>query len=94
MNRRRLEGLVRKIIFAGEAQLEGTLRWAGRLVGDAARKGEIELDVAEAVLVRAAARAGLAEIEARRTVAHSFHILQLLMIGGPNEGERRGSRKW
>jgi hypothetical protein len=43
------------------------------------------------VLVRAATRAGLTEIEARRTVAHSFHIL---MIGGPNEGERRGSRKW
>jgi hypothetical protein len=75
LNRRRLEGLVRKIIGAGEAQLEGTLRWAGRLVGDAARKGEIELDVAEAVLVRAAARAGLAEIEARRTVANSFHTL-------------------
>jgi hypothetical protein len=27
------------------------------------------------VLVRAAARAGLAEIEARRTVANSFHTL-------------------
>jgi hypothetical protein len=94
LNRRRLEGLVRKIIGAGEAQLDGTLRWAARLVGDAARKGEIEPDVAEAVLVRAATRAGLTEIEARRTVAHSFHILQLLMIGGPNEGERRGSRKW
>ena len=73
LNRRRLEGLVRKIIFAGEAQLEGTLRWASRLVGDAARKGEIELDVAEAVLVRAAARAGLEVIEARRTVANIFH---------------------
>jgi hypothetical protein len=75
LNRRRLEGLVLKIIGAGEAQLDGTLRWAARLVGDAARKGEIEPDVAEAVLVRAAARAGLAEIEARRTVANSFHTL-------------------
>jgi hypothetical protein len=75
LNRRRLEGLVRKIIGAGEAQLEGTLRWVARVVGDAARKGEIEPEVAEAVLVRAATRAGLADVEARRTVANCFQIL-------------------
>jgi hypothetical protein len=75
LNRRRLEGLVREIIGAGEAQLEGTLRWVARVIGNAARNGEIEPEVAEAVLVRAATRAGLAEAEARRTIVNSLHTL-------------------
>jgi hypothetical protein len=85
LNCRPLEGLVRKIIGASEAQLDGTLRWAARLVGNAARKGEIAPEVAEAVLVRAAVRARLAEIAARRTVASSFLAV---IMGDPNEAER------
>jgi len=75
LDRRRLEGLIREIIEAGAAELERTLRWAAHQLGAAACNGEIGADVAEAVLVRAAARAGLAEIEARRTVASSFHMV-------------------
>lgn len=78
LSRRRLEGLIRKIIGSGEAQLEDTLRWAAHLLGAAVCNGEIAADVAEAALVRAAARAGLAEIAARHTVASCFHTV----IGG------------
>jgi hypothetical protein len=69
MDRRRLEGLLGKVVGAGEARIRGTLIWAARLIGNAAQKGEIKPDVAEAMLVRAAGRAGMAETEARRAVA-------------------------
>ncbi len=84
LNRRRLEGVIRKIKGAGEAQREGTLRWAARVLGPAARSDEIRPDIAQAMLVRAAAAVGIDQSVARRLIAAGFHT-----IGGLNEGERR-----
>ena len=90
MDRRRLEGLIGKIIGAGRGELDGTLRRAARRPGTAACNGEIGLEIAEALLVRAAQRAGLAENAARRVVAGSFHML---IMGEPSETERRRPRE-
>jgi hypothetical protein len=84
--RGRLEGLVRKIITAGQ-QREGTLRWACGVLGAAAGNGEIRPDVARAMLVRAGIRAGLGETAAQRLVAASFQL-----IGGVYAGHRQ--RPW
>jgi hypothetical protein len=72
LDRRRLEGLVRKIITANRLQREGVLRWATRRLVVAASKGEIQPAVAEAVLVRAATRAGIAETVTWRIVTDGF----------------------
>lgn len=86
LHRGRLEGLVRKIITAGQ-QREGTLRWACGVLGAAADNGDIRPELAQAMLVRAGMRAGLGETAAQRLVAASFQIM-----GALNEGERR--RPW
>jgi len=64
LNGRRLAGLVIAIARAAEGNRNATLYWASRRIADSAREGEF---AAEA-LVAAAVRAGLPEIEARRTV--------------------------
>jgi hypothetical protein len=87
LNRRRLEGVVRKIITAAQVEREGALGWACQVLGAAAAKGEIRADVARAMLVRAGIRAGLAETASKRLVAAKFRT-----TGGLNEGERRRPR--
>lgn len=88
LDRRRLEGLVRKVITASQWQREGTLRWACHVLGAAAGNGEIRPELAQAMLVRAGIRAGLSETAAQRVVAASFRT-----TGGlSNEGERRWSQ--
>ena len=63
---------MRKVKFAPESQRNSTLHWGACRLGEAIRKGEIGSSVAEALLVRAALRAGLPEAEARRTIASGF----------------------
>ena len=72
LDRRRLAGMVRKIISADEIRRKGTLAWAAALVSNAVRSGDIAPEIAEALLVRAAARAGLAETEARCAIARGM----------------------
>jgi hypothetical protein len=72
----RLEGLVRKIITAGQ-QREGTLRWACSVLRTAADSGDIRPELAQALLVRAGIRAGLGETAAQRLVANSFQIMAI-----------------
>jgi hypothetical protein len=81
LNRRRLEGLLGKIIGADQNRREGTLIWAAGLVGEAVRNGDIAPEVAEAMLVRAAGRAGLADTEARCAVARGMGSLAKPMRG-------------
>ena len=90
LDRRRLEGLVRKVKFAPESQRNGTLHWGACRLGEAIRKGDIGSSVAEALLVRAALRAGLPEAEARRTIASGLGTTanSTHMTGEFDEGER------
>ncbi len=72
LDHRRLEGLLRKLAFAPEGQRNGLLYWSACRLGEAIGKGEIAPDIGEAVLLRAALRAGLPKDEARRTIASGF----------------------
>jgi hypothetical protein len=67
--RQRLEGLLGKMVHADRARSREKLVRTARLIAPAVRDTEIRSEVAELVLVRAAARAGLADSEARRIVA-------------------------
>jgi hypothetical protein len=72
LDRRRLEGLLRKVKFAPELERNNTLHWGACRLGEAIRKGEIGPSEAAALLVCAALDAGLPEMEARRTIASGF----------------------
>jgi hypothetical protein len=72
LDRRRLEGLVRKIITADRVQREGTLHWACHVLSLAAATGEIRPELARAMLIRAGIRAGFGETAVQRVVAASF----------------------
>jgi hypothetical protein len=71
-NRRRLEELVGKVGRVDQARLKRRLVRTAGLVANAVRNGEIRPEVAEAVLARAAAQAGLEESEARRLGSFTF----------------------
>jgi hypothetical protein len=66
---RRLSGLVRAVARALEGERNDTLFWAACRLGDAVRAGDVAEDFGADVLERAAARCGLQQAEARRTIA-------------------------
>jgi hypothetical protein len=83
---RRLGGVLRKIKFVGEGHRNDVLFWGACRLGAAIGKGEIDEAMAAALLLRAALEAGLAEVEARRTIASGFRTANT--TGGRDEGER------
>jgi hypothetical protein len=63
-----LRGLVRLVANASEGQRNRVLFWASCRAGEAVRDGKTGADFVADVLIEAAARAGLPQLEARRTV--------------------------
>jgi hypothetical protein len=90
LDHRRLAGLVRKIVGAGDEQqlVEATLAWAAGVVAGAAPcgNGEIGPEFGAAVLCSAARRAGLPEIKAQRMVASAFKRSRELDLGEKSYG--------
>ena len=93
LDRGRLAGLVRKIVHADEARLEGTLVWAaGVVAADAAPNGEIEPEFGAAVLASAAQCAGLPQIEVRRRIAAAFKKAELTKLHWGKSNDAGGER--
>lgn len=69
-----LPGLVRLVGRAPTGERNSRLYWAACRLGQAVRAGQIDAAFGAATLVYAAARAGLGEIEARRTIASAFRM--------------------
>lgn len=63
-----LRGLVRIVASAGEGRRNGALFWAACRAGEAVRDGKAGEDFVVDVLIEAAARAGLPQSEAQRTI--------------------------
>lgn len=63
-----LAGLIRTVLDAGEGARNEKLFWAGCRLGEHATNGRISLDEGAAALLDAAARIGLTEHEANRTL--------------------------
>jgi hypothetical protein len=61
-------GLIRTIVGACEGQRNATLFWGACRLGEAVRSGKLDSEPATAILLEAAARAGLPQSEALRTI--------------------------
>jgi hypothetical protein len=67
-----LAGLIRTVAKAPQGQRNAVLFWAASRVAEIVAQGQLSQPHAEAVLIEAAARAGLDQIETSRTVASAF----------------------
>jgi hypothetical protein len=65
-------GLVRVVASAPQGQRNASLFWAASRASEIIGQGELSAAHAEAVLVEAAARSGLDQVEARQTIQSAF----------------------
>lgn len=76
-----LKGLVRVIIEAEEGERNSSLYWSACRAARLVSSGRVDAATATAVLVDAAARTGLPEAEARRTVASGLRTTEAVRHG-------------
>lgn len=67
-----LAGLIRTIAIAPQGQRNASLFWAASRTAEIIAQGQLSRPHAEAILIEAAARAGLDHLESSRTIASAF----------------------